>query len=124
MKALGFGLVGYGAWGKCHAQAIRETAGCELRAVAAASEESRKAAAGETAAQVYADFHELVKRNDLDVIDIVLPNYLHEEAATAALAAGKNVLLEKPMSVSAESCDRIIQAAKASGKLLLIGHEM
>lgn len=124
MKTLGFGLIGYGAWGKCHAQAIRETSGCELRAVAAASEASRKAASEETSAEVYADYRELVSRDDLDVVDIVVPNYLHEEVATAALAAGRNVLLEKPMSVSAESCDRIIAAARASGKLLLIGHEM
>lgn len=124
MANLGFGLVGYGAWGKCHAQAIRETAGCELRAVCARTEESRKAAASQTRAAIYADFRDLLARSDLDIIDIVVPNHLHEEVACAALESGRHVLLEKPMSTSIASCDRILEAARRSGRLLLVGHEM
>lgn len=124
MSELRFGLVGYGAWGSCHARAIRETSGCELQAVCAPTEETRKRAATETQVTTHSDFHELVARSDVDIVDIVVPNYLHEEVACAAFEKGKHVLLEKPMSVSIDSCDRIMDAARRAGRLLLVGHSM
>ncbi len=124
MQKLGFGLVGYGAWGTHHAQAIQNTPGCELRAVCARTPEARERAARETGAATYADFGELVARSDLDVVDIVVPNDLHETVACVALEAGRHVLLEKPMSTSVASCDRILEAARRSTRLLLVGHEM
>ena len=124
MSVCGFGLIGYGAWGRFHARAIAQTEGAELRAVCAASDASRQAAAAETGAAVYASYAELLARSDIDVVDIVLPNYLHEEVALAAFRSGKHVLLEKPMATSTASCDRIIDTAESAGKLLLVGHEM
>ncbi|MGH9325995.1 MAG: Gfo/Idh/MocA family protein [Terriglobia bacterium] len=124
MSTLNFGLVGYGAWGTCHARAIRETPGCELRAVCVSSPEARTRAASETGATVYADFREMAAQPGIDIVDIVVPNYLHEAVACAALESGKHVLLEKPMATTVESCDRIIQAAERSRRLLLVGHEM
>lgn len=116
--------MGYGAWGKHHASAIRETKGCELRAVCARSEQSRAAAASETGAAVYADLNQLLARDDIQIVDIVVPNFLHEAMACAALRSGKHVLLEKPMATSVASCDRIIAEARKAGRLLLVGHEM
>ena len=124
MPNLRFGLVGYGAWGSHHARVIRETSGCELRAVCARSEESRTRAAKETGAETVADYRELVSRSDVDVVDIVVPNFLHEAMSVAALESGKHVLLEKPMATSIAACNHIIEAARRSGRLLLIGHEM
>src|SRR5262245_20914750 len=123
MGVLSFGLIGYGAWGKHHARAIQETAGAELRAVCAQSEASREAAR-ETGARVYDDYREVLDQAGLDVIDIVLPNYLHEEVACAALESGKHVLLEKPMAAGIAGCDRIIATARTANRTLLIGHEM
>src|SRR5262250_2961234 len=104
MRELGFGVVGYGVWGRHHAKAIRETPGCALRAICAASPESR-AAAAETGAATYADFRELLARSDLDIVNIVVPNHLHETVACAALESGRHVLLEKPLSTTIASCD-------------------
>ncbi|HWB83796.1 MAG TPA: Gfo/Idh/MocA family oxidoreductase [Bryobacteraceae bacterium] len=122
-SSIGVGLIGYGAWGKYHAQAIQSTPGCELRAIVARSESTRKEAA-ETGAAVYESIPEMVKRNDIQMVDIVAPNHVHEAAALAAIEHGKHVLLEKPMSTSTESCDRILEAARKAGVRLLIGHEM
>jgi len=124
MAAIRFGLIGYGAWGKHHAEAIRQSRGCELRAVCARTAQSRAAAAAETGAAVYGDFRDLLGRDDLDVVDIVAPNFLHEQIAMAALASGRHVLLEKPMATTVAACDAIIAAAQAAGRLLLVGHEM
>src|SRR5581483_7081036 len=67
MRKTGFGLLGYGAWGKGHARAIEETHGARLRAVAAHSSESRNAAAQETKAAVVDGIEALVSRPDVDV---------------------------------------------------------
>ncbi|MGH9378633.1 MAG: Gfo/Idh/MocA family protein [Terriglobia bacterium] len=124
MANLRFGLVGYGAWGSHHARVIRETPGCELRVVCAPSEPSRARAAEETGAEVVADYRELVSRSDIDVLDIVVPNYLHESIAVAGLESGKHVLLEKPMATTVAACDHMIEAARKSGRVFLVGHEM
>jgi myo-inositol 2-dehydrogenase/D-chiro-inositol 1-dehydrogenase len=124
MSSIGVGLIGYGAWGKYHARAIQGTPGCQLRAVVARSEATRQEAATDTGATIYESIPEMVKRSDIQMIDIVLPNHLHETAALAAIEQGRHVLLEKPMSTSTESCDRIVEAARKAGVRLLIGHEM
>ena len=119
-----FALAGYGSWGKYHAQAIQSTHDCELTAVCAASEASREAARKETGARVFSSLEELLANVDTDVVDIVAPNHLHEEMACTAFRHGRHVLLEKPMATSIAACDRIIEASRAAGKILLVGHTM
>jgi myo-inositol 2-dehydrogenase/D-chiro-inositol 1-dehydrogenase len=118
-----FGLVGYGAWGVCHARAVRKVA--TLTAVCAASPETRRRAAEELGPDVAvcAAYEELVGRPDVDVVDVVVPNHLHRTVAVAALAAGKHVLLEKPMAATVEDCEAIARAAREHDRLLAIGHE-
>ena len=120
-----FGLIGFGAWGKCHAQAIANTPGAELCAIAAQSEETCQAArAAYPSADVDRDYAALLEGTDLDVIDVVLPSHLHHEAASAVLSAGKHLLLEKPMCLSVPECDSLIQLAKQRQCLLAVGHEL
>ena len=103
-KAVRFGLVGFGAWGQHHANAITVTDGAELVAIAARSDDSVTAAKESyPSADVYNDFNELVSRADLDFVDVVVPSYLHHQVATAVLAAGKHLLLEKPMGVTLDA---------------------
>ncbi len=119
-----FGLIGYGAWGKHHAAAIRKVPGAMLGAVACRSEESAAAAERDhPGVAVYRDYRRLLARGDLDAVDIVVPNDLHAQLGVAALEAGKDVLLEKPMAPTVEGCNRLIAAARASGRVLSIGHE-
>ena len=120
-----FGLIGFGAWGQHHANAIAKTQGADLVAIAARSEDTA-AKAGETypTASIYTDYQELVRRDDLDFVDVVVPSHLHHEVATAVLEAGKHLLLEKPMGVTLEQCDDMIDKAKQAGRLLAVGHEL
>jgi myo-inositol 2-dehydrogenase/D-chiro-inositol 1-dehydrogenase len=123
--AVRFGLVGYGAWGSHHAESIAGCEQAELVAVAARSDETRTAAAKRFPdSAVLADFQQLVERSDVDVVDIVLPSHLHHRVASAALAAGKHVLLEKPMALSMAECDDLLRLARENGRLLAIGHEL
>ena len=75
--AVRFGLVGFGAWGNCHAAAITQTENTQLTAIAAKSEDSCQLARETyTTATVTNDYQELVQRDDVDVVDIVVPSFL------------------------------------------------
>lgn len=69
----------------------------------------------------YTDWHEMLKNEDVDMVDICLPTYLHADTACEALKAGYHVLCEKPMSLSYGNCLKMIEAANQSGKKLMIG---
>ncbi len=121
---LGFGLIGFGRWGKHHAKAISQTKGAKLVAICAKSEESCMKAKKEFKVDTYQDYKELLKRKDIDIVDIVLPNYLHKQVAIDSLNHGKHVLLEKPMAMSVRECDAILRAVKKNNRILHIGFEM
>lgn len=119
-----FALAGYGAWGRYHASSIASNPEAELVAVTAASEASRAAAAADyPQARIFADPLEMITTTDCDVVDIVTPSHTHRTIAEAALAAGRFVLLEKPLATTLEDCQAIVRAAEAAGGRLAIGHE-
>ncbi|MBI1319403.1 MAG: gfo/Idh/MocA family oxidoreductase [Candidatus Hydrogenedens sp.] len=119
-----YGLIGFGAWGSHHARAITECPGAELVAIAARSEASQEAArVAHPGIEVLGDFRQLLKRPDIDVVDVVLPTDLHHEVGLAVLAAGKHLLLEKPMALCEAHCDDLIRAAEHAERLLCVGHE-
>ena len=125
MSDLRFGLVGHGLWGTHHARAITKTQGARLVAIAERAEEGR-AAANEAYPQVdvYDNYRHLLARDDIDVVDVVIPSHLHYEVARAALEADKHLFLEKPMVLTLEHCDDLVTLAKKKQKLLAVDHEM
>lgn len=120
-----FGLIGYGLWGRHHARAIADAPGATLAAIACASETTATAARKDFPdVPVDVGYRALLARGDVDAVAVVVPNHLHAEVGVAALEAGKDVLLEKPMANTLDGCDRLLAAARKSGRLLTIGHEM
>jgi len=120
-----FGLIGFGAWGRHHAQAIAGLPGLELTAIACDTDETAQAArSAYPGAHVSRDWREIVTMSDLDVVDVVAPNHLHAPIAIGALQAGKDVLLEKPMAVTLDECDVLLEAERQSGRLVSVGHEL
>jgi predicted dehydrogenase len=69
---------------------------------------------------IVSDYHELLARDDVDLVSVCTPPYTHADIAVAALQAGKHVIVEKPMASSLEECDRMNEAASASGKILSV----
>src|SRR5581483_7853346 len=124
MSTVRFGLIGYGAWGSHHARAIAKTAGAELVAIAVRSEASQQAARDAfPQATVYGDYRDLLSRERLDAAVVVVPSHVHCEIGSAVLESGRHLLLEKPMALSLEECDKLIGLANKHGKQLAVGHE-
>jgi predicted dehydrogenase len=74
-----------------------------------------------SSAKKYSQWQELIADTAVDAVDICLPTDLHPAVATAALAAGKHVLCEKPMALTEADCERMIEAANQAKRVLMIG---
>lgn len=116
LPRLGFGIVGVGMIANYHCQAIREAKGAELIGVAARTPESVKAFAEKNAVNFYTtDIEALVKRSDINVVCITTPSGSHLEPALAAIRAGKHVIIEKPIEITLERTDALLDAADKAG---------
>ena len=130
------GLVGLGFMGATHARTWQAVSGARLDAVVSSDAEKL---AGELSkisgnldrggermdfkdARRYSSFAELINDGEVDAVDLCTPSYLHADQAVTALEAGNHVLVEKPMATSAEDCGRMLAAAEANGKVLMVGH--
>ncbi len=69
-------------------------------------------------AEVFTDYKKMLDREDIDIVDICTPPYVHAEIAINSLNAGKHVLVEKPMAASLEECDRMLAAADRNKKMV------
>ena len=119
------GLIGYGLFGAHHARAIAGTPGAELRAIAVLSEKSQETArAAYPRATIYSDYRELLARDDIDAVDVVIPNRLHYEVGRAVLMSERHLLLEKPMALTLAQCDELVTLAAKHDLVLAIGHEL
>ncbi|MCZ8511828.1 Gfo/Idh/MocA family oxidoreductase [Paenibacillus filicis] len=70
----------------------------------------------------YTSLSEMLEKEQLDMVDITLPTFLHREVAVQCLNSGVHVLCEKPMALNSEDCEAMIEASERKGKLLMIGH--
>jgi predicted dehydrogenase len=116
-----FGIVGCGSIGPTHAGALRQIENAELIAVADLVPERAEALAkrfGVT--RIYSDVAMMLADPGVDVVVLCTPSGQHAEQAIAAMRAGKHVVIEKPMDVSLEACDRLIAAERETGKKLAI----
>ena len=69
----------------------------------------------------YADYRELLRDPDIDLVDVCLPTDLHEPVVLEAISAGKHVFVEKPIATDLKAADRMVRAAEKAGVLLMVG---
>lgn len=84
--------------------------------------ERAQALAGQYGGRACGSWRELLDDPELDAVSVCAANHAHAEITIAALEAGKHVLCEKPMAATLAQCEAMVQAAKKSGKYLMIGH--
>jgi predicted dehydrogenase len=130
MKALGVGLIGTGYMGKCHALAWNAVAPVfgdvprpRLAVLAEATEDFARQRAQEFGFEKSTrDWRALVDDPAVDVVSITTPNHLHAEMAIYALERGKHVWCEKPMAPALADSERMLAAARQSGKAAVMGY--
>ncbi len=113
-----FAIVGCGHIGKRHAAHIAGTA--TLSAVCDVVRERADALASQYNCRAYYNIESLLATEQLAVVSVCSPNYLHETHTIAALNAGNHVICEKPMALSVESCNKMIRAANTAGKQIFV----
>jgi predicted dehydrogenase len=117
-------LIGCGGMSRAHARRF-EANSEQLELVAAVDvveERARDAAALFPGARAATDFRAVL--DDVDAVLLVLPHHLHHPIGMECLAAGKHVLLEKPMANSEQECRELIDASEQAGRVLMIAYCM
>lgn len=123
MKNLNIGLIGCGFMGRTHSNASRKVNNFFdleyqpiLKAVCDLDEARARAFAAKWGYESYeTDWRKLIAREDIDLVDITVPNDLHREVAIAAAKAGKMILCEKPLARTAQEGLKMVQAVEKAG---------
>jgi predicted dehydrogenase len=117
------GLIGGGGIATAHIRGYTAHADqIRVVAVADAADATARDRAAELGAEPYADYRKMIIEADLDAVDVCLPHHLHADAIVAAAAAGRHVLCEKPLCLTAGEARRVQDAVAAAGITLMCAH--
>ncbi len=120
-KKIKFAIVGCGSIGKRHIAVLEAEPNAELVAICDLDEEKCIQLSDlYYGIKYYTQFDKMLEEVDADVINVVTPHALHAPMTIKALKAGFNVLVEKPMALKSEDCDRMIQTAREEKKKLWV----
>jgi len=130
MKQLNVGLIGSGFMARTHANALRKVGNFfdleyqpVLKAVCSHDEARAKAFAARWGFESWeTDWRKLVARKDIDLVDINLPNDMHQEVAIAAAKAGKMILCEKPLARTGPEALKMVQAVERAGVANMVSY--
>ena len=114
------GVVGAGSLGFHHVRLLRDLPGARFAGFFDASGERSSHVTKELKVKAAADLQQLIAASD--ALSIVVPTPAHHQVAMAALAAGKHVFIEKPITVTLEQADELLALAKQKGVIIQIGH--
>ncbi len=118
-KTLGFGIIGLGNISEIHAKAIQAMEGCKLVSGLARREESAKKFADSFGCKGYTDIDAFLADEELDIVAIATPSGLHLEGAIAAAKAKKHLIIEKPLEITKERAQQIIDVCEENGVKLM-----
>lgn len=115
-------VLGAGAIGRYHIESFQQHPAARVIAlVETSAARGREAADHYDIPNLFTDYRDVLKRAEVDVVSIALPNYLHAPVALAALQAGKHVMLDKPMAMDARAAARLVREATRRRRLLMVG---
>jgi len=129
-KKLNVGIIGYKFMGKAHSNAWKNAPyffDLDVEPVLKVACGRHEAGVREFAdnwgwEEIETDWRKIIERDDIDIIDISLPQYLHYDVALAAARAGKHIFCEKPLAVTCEQAEEMLEAAEANGITHYLNH--
>jgi len=120
---IGVAVIGHGYWGPNLARCFAETDNCELVAVADPSPGAlARAAKRHPSVRLTSDWRDLLQDPKVDAVAVATPVHTHHEISRAALQSGRHVLVEKPMTETADQARNLIEEAARRGLVLMVGH--
>lgn len=114
-------IVGAGFMGDTHATAYQSMENAQLMAICDQNVEKGVQLAEKFHCAHYADLDEMIASCEVDLVDICLPTFLHEQFAVKAANAGKNIICEKPVTLNVESLDRMLKAVEENHVTMYVG---
>ncbi len=118
--SIGIGIVGCGMIANFHARAIADANGATLIGATSRRMDGTEKFASGHGCTAFATLEEMLADDSIDAISICTPSGAHMDPAIAAAEAGKHVIVEKPLEITTERCDRIIQACEKAGVRLTV----
>lgn len=122
MEQVRVAVIGVGVMGSQHVEAYARNPLARIQAVVDLREELACKVAQRVGVQAFADTEQMLEKCDVQAVSICTNDECHVEPALACFAAGKHVLLEKPIATTVEDADRIIRAGRQAGMKFLVGH--
>ncbi len=131
MEQINVGLIGYNFMGRAHSNAYRQVpfyfpevaAKPVMKAICGRTKERVDACAEQFGWEsVEYDVDDLLARDDIDLVDITVPNNMHADVAIRAIEAGKHVICEKPLATTVEDAERMVEAANKAGCVNMLCH--
>jgi scyllo-inositol 2-dehydrogenase (NADP+) len=119
---LKMGILGMGKMGELHAKWINANENLKLVAICDKDILRLELYKKKYAVPAFTDVNEFLSQDDIDFVVIVTTNEVHEKLTVMTLKAGKNVIVEKPMSLTYQSTQRMIKEAEKAGKILFVHH--
>jgi predicted dehydrogenase len=112
LEPIGYAVVGAGLVGPTHARFAAIARGAKLRVVCDLREDRGRPLADELGAEWLGDYRALMRRDDVQIVSICLPTALHLDVARAAAEAGKHVVVEKPIELTVERAEQLIDVCR------------
>lgn len=122
MTKLKLGVIGLGRFSTLHFQSLKQIEGVTVTAVADTDPLRAQRVAGEWGCTAYTDWRQMLSEQSLDAVSVLTPESYHAEPVISALQAGSHVFVEKPLAVDSASGQKMLRAAEAAGKQLMVGH--
>lgn len=118
---VGAAVIGAGHWGERHAYAYSRLSQARLVGICDMDRpKAEKLAAQHGADRVYERVEDLLDDPEVEAVSIAVPDHLHTEVAVECASRGKHILVEKPLALTIEDCEAIIEAARAGGGHLMV----
>jgi predicted dehydrogenase len=125
MRKIKTAVIGAGFMGKVHTEGIRRLGNVEVAGVAAISkEEAESFGQAMSIERTTGDYMELISDPEIEAVHVCIPNALHAPVSKAAIAAGKHVLCEKPLAMSAAEAREMVAMAEEKGIVHCVNHNL
>lgn len=115
-------VIGLGAMGKNHVRVYSQMDNVELVSISDVDEKRVSQFSGKYKIRGYTDYKEMLEKEELDIVSVVVPTKLHKQISLDVIAKGINILIEKPIAFTVEEAEEIIKVAKNKGVKLTVGH--